>query len=141
MSNVPPPGDDGQPGWGPPPGGYGAPPPPGYGGYGPPGGYGAPPPGYGGYPVPPGSVPNYLVQSILVTLFCCLPAGVAAIVFASQVDGKLARGDYQGALESSRKAKQWCWISAVGAVVALVLYFAFFAALGLGTESDTYYYD
>jgi len=92
--------------------------------------------------MPPGSVPNYLVQSILVTLFCCLPAGVAAIVFASQVDGKLARGDYQGALESSRKAKQWCWISAVGAIVALVLYFALFAALGLGSSSsDTYYYD
>jgi hypothetical protein len=57
------------------------------------------------------SVPNYLVQAILVTLFCCLPFGIAAIVFAAQVNGKLAAGDYNGALETSRKARTWCWVS------------------------------
>jgi hypothetical protein len=56
-------------------------------------------------------IPNYLVQSILVTLFCCLPFGIAAIVYAAQVNGKLQGGDVQGAMESSRKAKMWCWWS------------------------------
>lgn len=56
-------------------------------------------------------VPNYLVQAILVTLFCCLPFGIAAIVFAAQVNGKLSVGDYTGAIELSKKAKLWCWVS------------------------------
>ena len=56
-------------------------------------------------------VPNYLVQAILVTLFCCLPSGIAAIVFAAQVNGKLSAGDYAGAVDLSKKAKLWCWVS------------------------------
>ncbi|MFC1884601.1 CD225/dispanin family protein [Thermodesulfobacteriota bacterium] len=56
-------------------------------------------------------VPNYLVQAILVTIFCCLPFGIVAIIFAAQVNGKLQAGDVSGATESSRKAKMWSWIS------------------------------
>jgi len=56
-------------------------------------------------------VSSYLAQAILVTIFCCLPFGIAAIVFAAQVNGKLAAGDYSGAVETSRKAKTWCWVS------------------------------
>ena len=33
---------------------------------------------------------NWLVESILVTIFCCLPFGIAGIVFASQVNSKFA---------------------------------------------------
>jgi hypothetical protein len=61
--------------------------------------------------LPPGTVPNYLVQAILVTIFCCLPFGIAAIVFAAQVNGKLAAGDMAGAVAASNKAKLWSWIS------------------------------
>ncbi len=56
-------------------------------------------------------VPNYLAYAILVTLFCCLPFGIVAIVYAAQVDSKLAAGDYDGALRASSNAKKWCWIS------------------------------
>lgn len=84
----------------------------------PPNPYGMPPQGH--YP-PPANIPNYLVQSILVTLFCCLPFGIVAIVFAAQVNGKLQSGDIQGAMQASSQAKMWCWISlglwAVGAVL------------------------
>ena len=47
---------------------------------------------------PPSSTPpkNWLVESILVTIFCCLPFGIAGIVFASQVNSKWAAGDYNG---------------------------------------------
>ena len=72
-----------------------------------------------------GSVPNYLVWAILATLCCCLPTGIAAIVYAAQVDGKLAGGDYQGALSSSNNAKMWSWISfGIGAVFSVVYFFA-----------------
>src|SRR5258708_34309040 len=59
----------------------------------------------------PANVPNYLVQSILVTLFCCLPFGVVGIVFATQVNSKLAQGDFAGALNASKQAKMGSWIS------------------------------
>lgn len=72
-------------------------------------------------------VPNYLVQAILVTVFCCLPTGVAAIIFAAQVNGKLQSGDHEGAVAASEKAKLWCWISlAVGIVVTILFFFVGF---------------
>jgi len=67
------------------------------------------------------SIPNYLVQSILVTLCCCLPGGIVAIVYAAQVNSKLGAGDIAGAQDASGKAKMWCWISfGVGLVVNLI---------------------
>jgi hypothetical protein len=72
---------------------------------------------YGAQP----NVPNYLVPAILTTLFCCLPAGIASIVFAAQVNTKLAAGDVAGAIESSNKAKTWAWVSfGVGLVVGVI---------------------
>jgi DNA-directed RNA polymerase subunit RPC12/RpoP len=61
--------------------------------------------------IPDGSIPTYLTQSILVTLFCCIPFGVVSIVYAAQVEGKMISGDYAGAHFSSDKARSWCWIS------------------------------
>ena len=82
---------------------------------------------------PPGQkVPNYLVQSILVTLFCCLPFGIAAIIYAAQVNGKVQAGDIVGAMESSRKAKMWCWWSVGGWLALLILYVLFMVVVGLG---------
>ena len=62
-------------------------------------------------------VPSYLVPAILVTLLCCLPMGVPAIVYASQVTSRLGRGDIAGAQAASGKARTWCWITfVVGAI-------------------------
>jgi len=73
--------------------------------------YTPPPPSFGA-PLPQAPPPqNYLVQSILVTLCCCLPLGVVAIIFAAQVNTKFAAGDMAGAQEASRQAKMWCWIA------------------------------
>ncbi|HTS08903.1 MAG TPA: CD225/dispanin family protein [Candidatus Eisenbacteria bacterium] len=57
------------------------------------------------------TVPNYLVFAILATVFCCLPTGIPAIIYAAQVNGKLAAGDYAGAQAASNNAKIWCWVS------------------------------
>jgi hypothetical protein len=76
-------------------------------------------------------VPNYLVQAILCTLFCCLPFGIVAIVFAAQVNGKLAAGDYQGAVSCSDSARTWCWVSFWLGVVPMVLYVFFLAMMGM----------
>jgi len=77
------------------------------------------------------SVPNYLVQAILTTIFCCLPFGIVAIIFAAQVNGKLAAGDYAGAVETSNKAKMWCWISFGVQLAIIVAYVAFLIVMGV----------
>jgi hypothetical protein len=66
-------------------------------------------------------VPNYLIPAILTTIFCCLPLGIVSIVYAAQVNGKLEAGDRAGALQSSRSARLWAWISFGVGLVFLVL--------------------
>ena len=56
--------------------------------------------------VPPSS---HLVGAILATLFCCLPFGIPAIVYASKVESRWYAGDHQGAIEASNSARNWCW--------------------------------
>ncbi len=68
---------------------------------------------------------NYLVESILVTIFCCMPFGIAGIVFASQVNSKFSIGDYEGALRASKDAKKWMNWGIISGVVIAVLYFGF----------------
>lgn len=111
---------------------YGAPPPP------PPPPYGAMHPGQPPMGPPP---QNYLVWSILTTIFCCLPLGVVSIVFAAQVNGKWAQGDFAGAQDSSRKAKQFAmWGAIIGGVINVLLIilwaFAFAAAVKSGTTTN-----
>ena len=76
----------------------------------------------------PGVKPkNYLVESILVTIFCCLPLGVVGIVFAAQVNSKYDAGDYAGAEQASKQAKQFMmW----GLIIGLVVLVAYFALMG-----------
>lgn len=75
-------------------------------------------------------VPSNLVWAILSTLFCCLPLGIVSIVFAAQVNGKLAAGDVQGAQEASDKAKKWAMWSAILGVSLAVIYLIFIFAMG-----------
>lgn len=81
-----------------------------------------PPPPSHAIGLAPDTVPNYLVWSILATLCCCVPGGIVAIVYSSQVNSKLALGDLAGAIEASNKAKTWCLVSAGVGLVVGVLY-------------------
>src|SRR5689334_24132666 len=49
-------------------------------------------------------VPNYLIPAI-ISAVCCFPLGIISIVFAAQVNGKVAAGDIAGALQASKLAK------------------------------------
>ncbi|MFK7973189.1 MAG: CD225/dispanin family protein [Bacteroidia bacterium] len=73
---------------------------------------------------------NWLVESILVTIFCCLPFGVAGIVFASQVNSKFEAGDYAGANKAAADAKKWTKIGFFIGIAVIVLYLIFMFALG-----------
>ncbi len=119
-STPPPPPDSGGTG------GYNAPPPYGAGppGSGGPGGYNAPPPYGGGMGAGPPD--NKLVWSILVTIFCCLPLGIVAIIKSAEVNSKWASGDAAGAQQSAAEAGKWIkWsviLGVIGIVISVVVY-------------------
>jgi uncharacterized membrane protein YvbJ len=71
---------------------------------------------------PAATVQNYLVFAILATVFCCLPAGIPAIIYAAQVNSKLQAGDLAGAQAASNNAKMWCLISLGFGLGSIVLY-------------------
>ncbi len=82
------------------------------------------------------AVQTYMIPAILVTLFCFLPTGIAAIVYASQVSSKRSIGDYQGAVKASRQARLWTIVSAaVGVAAIAILLIASAASSGAGGTS------
>lgn len=68
---------------------------------------------------------TWLVESILVTLFCCMPFGIAGIVYAARVETRYSCGDFEGALRSSREAGKWTQIGFWIGVAGIVIYAAF----------------
>lgn len=66
--------------------------------------------------------PTYLVWSVVMTVICCLPAGIAAIIFSCQVSSKFFAGDYAGAVKASQRAEIWIIVSFVLGVLANTLY-------------------
>lgn len=87
------------------------------------------PPTPGPAPAPYGKKPStYLVHSILVTLFCCLPFGIVAIVMSSRVDSLYYAGRYQEAEAASKSALLWGQLSFFLPVVIYAILLAFAAA-------------
>ncbi|XP_016818649.2 proline rich transmembrane protein 1B [Cricetulus griseus] len=48
---------------------------------------------------------DFMMESVLVTLFCCLLTGLIAIVYSHETRAALGRGDLAQAEEASRKAR------------------------------------
>ena len=67
---------------------------------------------------PPATIQTWLWQSIAVTLLCCMPLGVAGIVFAAQAQGALNSGNYP---EAQRKADTARSLTIAGFVLGLLL--------------------
>jgi len=92
---------------------------------------------YGGYGEAPGGVPGMtqqwrqvnpmLWQSIVYTFLCCVPAGILAIVFASQANTANQRGDW---VTAAAKAKQAKVTMVVGAVLVAAFVVVLVAAGG-----------
>lgn len=74
---------------------------------------------------------NWLVESILVTLFCCLPFGIVGIINAASVNSKYDAGDYAGALNSSQQAGKWTKIGLFVGIGVIVLWFILVFAIGI----------
>lgn len=65
---------------------------------------------------------NYLVWSILVTILCCWPLGIYAIIKSASVNGLWEQGKCSEAQAAANSAKTACIWSAVLGVVVTVLY-------------------
>lgn len=91
---------------------------------------------------------NWLVESILVTILCCLPFGIAGIVNAANVNSRYDSGDINGAKAASAQAAKWTkigfFVGLAGIVIYLLMVFAFgmtmfgAAAAGAGAMDEAY---
>lgn len=80
---------------------------------------------------------NWLVESILVTVFCCLPFGIVGIVNSANVNSRFDTGDFAGADRASKEAGKWTkigfFIGLIGFVLYVLAIFVFgIAGLGRG---------
>ncbi len=73
---------------------------------------------------------NYLIWAILVTVLCCLPLGVASIIYSVKVGSLYAQGDYNGAVDASQKAKKFAMIGGIGGLVFIIIYVIFAVIAG-----------
>lgn len=82
------------------------------------------------------TIPNYLWQSIVVTIMCCWPLGIPAIVFAAKVNSLVAQGNLLEAQDASNKAKTWCWVAFGCGLFAVLCYIALVAVAGFQRSSS-----
>lgn len=68
---------------------------------------------------------SWLVESILVTIFCCLPLGIVGIIKASKVKSLFEAGQIDLANAASAEAKKWVIYSVISGIIVGVLYFVF----------------
>ena len=68
---------------------------------------------------------TWMAESILVTIFCCLPFGIAGIVLAAKVSSLYAAGQYEEAVEASNNAAKWTKIGFFVGLAVMVIYMIF----------------
>lgn len=73
---------------------------------------------------------NWLIESILVTIFCCLPFGIVGIINASKVESKFNSGDVAGANQASAEAGKWTKIGFFTGIAIIVCYLIFVFLVG-----------
>ncbi len=77
--------------------------------------------GQGNTNAPSAQIKTYLPQSILVTLFCCLPFGIVSIVYAAKVSGLVTAGQIAEAKVASDSARKWAtWGFTTGLIINIL---------------------
>lgn len=67
-------------------------------------------------------VPDYLAVSILVTIFCCLPFGIPAIVYSAMAKSKKEAGDFDGAQKDAKQAGNWCVAACIAGIITILIW-------------------
>lgn len=63
-----------------------------------------------------------LLYATLALLWCGLPFGLLAFLYAIRANGAIAQGDFFKAEEAERKARIWTWVAYGVGIVTLALY-------------------
>lgn len=80
-------------------------------------------------PAGPTAAPSYLAYSVLVTLVCCLPFGIVAMVYGVLVLVRNKSGDFERAKDASDLAEKWMY-AACGAGFLIFVGFWIFRIVG-----------
>jgi len=80
-------------------------------------------------------ISNYLVWSIITTVCCCLIPGIIAIVKSSEVNTRLAAGDFAGAKNASDMARNLNIIGMVLGGLGILAYIIIVFLFGVGRWS------
>jgi hypothetical protein len=76
--------------------------------------------------IPPLKPNNWLWQSIVVTLFCCVPLGIVGIVHAAKVDVLYYNGKYSEAEAVARSARNWTILAFLIGLVLIISWISVF---------------
>ena len=74
---------------------------------------------------------THLTKAIIITIFCCLPFGIASIIHASRVSSSYAVGNYEYAVEESDKANKWANIGIIVGIIYYTFYIGIMVWAGL----------
>uniref|UniRef100_A0A3Q0QRX8 Uncharacterized protein n=1 Tax=Amphilophus citrinellus TaxID=61819 RepID=A0A3Q0QRX8_AMPCI len=70
------------------------------------------------HPLPP----SYLAWSILNTFCCCLPLGIAAIIYSKKVESANTHGDIDRARDASQTAKTLNIAALICGIIFITIY-------------------
>lgn len=73
-------------------------------------------------PLPKPMPKTWLVESILITCFCCIPFGIIGIVNATKIENLYLNNEYERAFYHSQQAKKWTLWGFFTALVLILLY-------------------
>ena len=74
---------------------------------------------------------THLAKSIILTILCCWPLGIPAIVNAASVNSAYIAGRYDVALQKSKDAEKWCKYCLIGGIAFWVLYILLIVIIGV----------
>ena len=76
---------------------------------------------------------NNLVWAILVTVMCCVPFGIPAIINSTKVEPLWYAGRRVEAIEKAEASKKWCWAGAIAAGAFYILIYVIYFCVVLGS--------
>lgn len=86
-------------------------------------------------PILPPPPKNWLVKAILVTVLCCLPFGIVALVYSSRMDSAWCAGQQEMAQQAADNAKKWVIAGLATGVGVTMLYVIFMIVVQIAAFS------
>lgn len=81
---------------------------------------------------------TYLLESIIVTIFCCFPFGLIGIIHAIKVENSFYAGNYNEAIYASKNAGKWTKIGFIIGILTYILLIIFPILAMMGLISMTF---